>query len=125
MSRSVRFPIQKKAQPYTRDADQKVIVAFTIKETAGPDEQYAAQRADAKNSKSTNEELIRYSIVSYERLEDDGATKIVECNKGTPFESFDKWSTKARNFVAIAWRSINAVNDEEADDFLSEARDVE
>lgn len=124
MSRKVRFPLSPKAQKGSRDAEGRTIVAVTIKETTGPDEAYAAKAADAKGSKNTNEELIRFSIVSYEYAADESA-KIVPCNQGLPFEAFDKWSTKARNFVAVGWRSLNAVTDEDADDFLSQAQDVD
>jgi hypothetical protein len=123
--RKVRFPVPAKSQPYCRDAEGRAITAITIKECTGPDEAYAAKRADSKGTKNTNEELIRFAIVSYECVNEKDEPVIVKCNEGTPFEAIDKWSTKARNYVAVGWRSLNAVTDEDADSFLEGAAPAE
>jgi hypothetical protein len=101
------------------DEDNHPILAFTIKTTDGEDESQAAQRAESKGPKATmTEELIRISLVSYEV---EGQVK--PCSY--PFEAFDKWSTKARNFVVAAWKKLATPDDKEIADFFASATDVQ
>lgn len=89
------------------------LTSFAIKETDGPDEEYAAQRAKAKGgSANPTEELIRASIVEV------NGEPVAQ-----PYEAMDKWSSKARAVLLQAWRSVNAVEDKELEDFLAAAVD--
>lgn len=97
------------------------ITTITIKSTDGIDESYAAKRADAKGSNMT-EELIRYSLVSYTRVKDKVDETVIASQ---PFEGFDKWSTKARNFVVAAWKVISTPDEDELKDFFESASETE
>lgn len=100
-----------------KDHEGNTLKAFTIRTTDGSDETYAAKRAEAKGTGMT-EELIRFSMVSYE-VNDTTITV------SHPFESFDKWSTKARNFVVAAWKKLATPDEAEIADFFASATDVE
>jgi len=116
MHRTIRFDLSRFTD--CKDHDGKAITSFTIRTTDGEDENYASKRAEAKGSAMT-EELIRFSLVSYETAE-DGKQEIKH-----PFEKFDKWSTKARNFVVAAWKKIATPDEREIADFFASATDVE
>jgi hypothetical protein len=108
------------------DQDQKKILSFTIRTTDGEDEAVSARRAEAKGNSSMTEELIRFSLTRYERLKDDGSTEKVSVNvNGHWFEGFDKWSTKARNFVVAAWRKLSTPDEKEISDFFASATESE
>lgn len=115
MHRSIRYDLSKFSDCF--DHDKKKILAFSIRTTDGEDETYAAKRAEAKGT-GMSEELLRFSLVSYETA--DGKQ---DCKQ--PFESFDRWSTKARNFVVAAWKKLATPDDKEIADFFSSASDVE
>ncbi len=100
-----------------KDQDGKKIKSFTIRTTDGEDETYAAKRAEAKGT-GMSEELIRYSLVSVET--DDG-----EQDAKQPYEAFDKWSTKARNFVVAAWKKLSTPDEKEIADFFESATESE
>lgn len=99
------------------DDQKNAILGFTIRSTDGEDESYASKRAEAKGAGMT-EELIRFSMVSYDTK--DGTQEIKH-----PFEAFDKWSTKARNFVVAAWKKMATPDEVEIADFFADATDVE
>lgn len=100
-----------------KDGEGKKILAFTIRTTSGEDEAYASKRAEAKDT-GMSEELIRCSLLSYET--EEGIQPIKQ-----PFESFDKWSTKARNFVVAAWKKLSTPDEKEIEDFFASASESE
>jgi len=116
MHRTIRFDLSRFTD--CKDHEGNKLLSFTIRTTDGEDETYAAKRAEAKGSAMT-EELIRFSIVSYE-TEAGGKQEVKQ-----PFEKFDKWSTKARNFVVAAWKKIATPDEREIADFFANATDVE
>lgn len=82
--------------------------SFSVRETDGRDEEYAAQRAKAKGGvTTTTEELIRASISEVNGL------PVTQ-----PYEAMDSWNSRARGFLIAAWRNVNAVDDTEVQDFL-------
>ena len=112
------------------DAEGQKITAFSIRTTDGTDEAYSSKRAEAKGT-SMSEELIRFSMVSYEVAgpsvsDPDGNTittsKTIVATQ--PFEQFDKWSTKIRNFVVAAWKRISTPNEEEISNFFASATEI-
>ncbi len=115
MHRTIRYSLAKFSDCF--DNEHNKIVAFTIRTTDGEDETYASKRADAKGG-GMSEELIRCAIVSYEV---EGKTVDVK----QPFENFDKWSTKARNFVVAAWRKLSTPDEGEFLDFFASATETE
>ncbi len=118
MQRKIRYNLDKFLDCYDHDGNK--IIAFTIRTTDGEDETYASKRAESKGTSMT-EELIRFSLVSYET-----SFGVVPVNyKGIPFEAFDKWSTKARNFVVAAWKKLATPNEVEIADFFGSATDAE
>jgi hypothetical protein len=120
MQRKVRYNLSKFSDCYDQEGSK--ILAFTLRTTDGEDETYASKRAESKGTNMT-EELIRFSILSYETAP---GSVIREVNtKGTPFEAFDKWSTKARNFVVAAWKKLATPDEGEIADFFESATDVE
>ena len=107
-------------------------MAFSIRTTDGTDEAYASKRGEAKGS-SMSEELIRFSMVSYEVAGPEVISlnsvehaasphRVITCNQ--PFESFDKWSTKVRNLVVAAWKRLSTPNELEIADFFASATEV-
>lgn len=91
------------------------IKSFVIKETDGEDEENAALAAKAKGGAATVfEELVRLSI-----------TYVDDAKVEPPLLDYDKWSSRTRNFVLQAFRSINGVDDKEVSDFLSAGRPLE
>lgn len=117
MHRTIRYDLSRFKDCKTGDG--QTITAFTIRTTDGGDETYAAKRAEAKSTGLT-EELIRVSIVSFEIA---GGTGPVEARQ--PFEAFDAWSTKARNFVVAAWKKTATPDEAELADFFKSASDIE
>lgn len=131
MHRKVRYALHKATE--CKDSDGKKITAFTIRTTDGTDENYASKRAEAKGTALT-EELIGFSLVSYERESGeeitDGATgkavkatELVEIKH--PFDKFNEWSTKARNFVVAAWKRLSTPDETEIADFFASATESE
>lgn len=114
MHRKIRYSLEK--YPDCFDGEGKKLKAFTIRTTDGQDETYAAKRAEAKGA-NMSEELIRFSIESYEN--EDGVKEAKQ-----PFESFDKWSTKARNFVVAAWKKLSSPDEKEIADFFESASEI-
>lgn len=119
MHRNVRYSLAKATD--CKDNDGKRILAFTIRTTDGTDENYASKRADAKGTTLT-EELIAFSMVSYER-QVEGQTEIVTIKH--PFDQFTHWSTKARNFVVAAWKRLSTPDETEIADFFASASETE
>lgn len=107
------------------DHEGRKLVSFKIRTTDGTDELYASRRADSKGTGMT-EELIRFSLVSYTVI-DDGKPepREIQIDPKTPFESFDKWSTKARNFVVAAWKKLATPDENDLADFFASATEVE
>lgn len=104
--------------PGCLDHEGKQIVSFTLRTTNGKDEQYAARQADARRT-TMSEELIRLSIVSYQRA---GASAEIEtCAAAQPFVAFDDWSTRARNFAVAAWQKLSTPDEKELADFFASA----
>jgi hypothetical protein len=127
MHRQIRYSLSKASD--CKDHDGLRILAFTIRTTDGEDENYSSKRAEAKGT-SLTEELISFSLVSYERETGeevtDGTTGKTEPGTETvtikhPFDSFTKWSTKARNFVVAAWKRLSTPNEDEIADFFKSA----
>lgn len=120
MHRNVRYSLAKATD--CKDHEGKKILAFTIRTTDGTDENYAAKRADAKGTTLT-EELIAFSVVSYERQDVQGG--IETCAVKHPFDQFTTWSTKARNFVVAAWKRLSTPDEKEIADFFASASESE
>lgn len=118
MHRTVRYDMSKSKG--VLDHDGFAIIAFSIRSTDGTDEAHCAKTSEARGTSFT-EELIRFSLVSYEIA--DGGLKLVNTG-ATPFVEFDKWSSKARNFVIMAWKQLSVPDDQEMADFLASASDV-
>lgn len=113
--REVTYSLEKMKD--CKDAESKRILSFTIRTTDGEDEAYASKRAEAKDN-GMSEELIRVSLLSY--VNEDGPQEIKQ-----PFEAFDKWSTKARNFVVAAWKKLSTPDEKEIADFFASASETE
>jgi hypothetical protein len=135
MQRKITYSLAKLQDCY--DHENRKIANFTIRTTDGTDEAYASRRADSKGSAMT-EELIRFSLVSYSVIEDDaGKLTEVAVNGETvasksktitivhPFEGFDKWSTKARNYVVAAWKKLATPDEADLADFFASATEAE
>lgn len=120
MHRSVRYSTAKASD--CKDHEGKKILAFTIRTTDGTDETYASKRADAKGT-SLTEELISFSMVSYERQTGKDESEKVEIKH--PFDNFSTWSTKARNFVVAAWKRLSTPDEAEIADFFASASESE
>lgn len=116
MHRKIQYSLAKFSDCF--DADGRKILSFTIRTTDGSDEAYASKRADAKGS-GMPEELVRVSLVSYQ-VEGEGDKEVKQ-----PFEGFDKWSTKSRNFVVAAWKKLATPDDTEIADFFGSATESE
>lgn len=124
MSRIVSHSLAKAKD--CKDHDGRKVHAFKIRTTDGTDELYASRRADAKGGTSMTEELIRFSLVSYSVDDGEGTpVKEIKIDHSHPFESFDKWSTKARNFVVAAWKKLATPDEAELQDFFASATEVE
>jgi hypothetical protein len=111
MHRSITYSLEK--FPDCLDAEHKKIFSFTIRSTDGEDEALASRTADARGT-AMSEELIRLSITSY--TTENGVKEIKQ-----PFVAFDKWSTKARNFVVAAWKKLATPDEREIEDFFASA----
>jgi hypothetical protein len=135
MSRTVYYSLQNARDCV--DHEGRKLAGFKIRTTDGTDELWASRRADSKGSSMT-EELIRFSLVSYFVVVDDpsvvsGANvngqpvkaNVNEIQCTHPFESFDKWSTKARNFVVAAWKKLATPDEADLADFFASATEVE
>lgn len=119
MLRTIRYDLSKVKDCFDDSGNR--ITSFSIRTTTGEDEAYAAKQAEARGSGMT-EELIRFSLVSYD-IADGDVTKTVDIKQ--PFTSFDKWSTKARNFVVAAWKRLSTPDDLEIRDFFASATETE
>jgi hypothetical protein len=115
MHRTVTYSLEK--FPDCLDAEHKKIVSFSIRTTDGEDEALASRSGDARGT-TMSEELIRLSLVSY--ANEDGPKEIKH-----PFPAFDKWSTKARNFVVAAWKKLATPDEKEIADFFASATENE
>jgi hypothetical protein len=115
MHRTIRYDVSKTTGCI--DADGLKITAFSIRTTDGTDEAYAAKQGETRGSSMT-EELIRFSMVSYE-VQDGEAQRTIDI--AHPFVGFDKWSTKARNFVVAAWKRLSTPDENEIKDFFASA----
>lgn len=115
MHRSIKYDTAKFTD--CKDHDGKRVLNFVMRTTDGNDENYASKRAEAKGTQLT-EELIAFSLVSYER-EVDGKIETVVIKH--PFDQFTAWSTKVRNFVVSAWRRMATPNEDELSDFFASA----
>lgn len=111
MHRAITYSLENFAD--CLDAEQKKIISFTIRTTDGEDETVASKTGDARGT-GMSEELIRLSITKY--VNEDGPKEIKQ-----PFVAFDKWSTKARNFVVAAWKKLATPDEREIADFFASA----
>lgn len=106
----VTYPVK---MPRCRIDDGSALTSFTIRETDGKDEEYAAQRAKAKGGDATTtEELIRVCLVAV------NGTPVAQ-----PYEALAKWNSRARSLLVTAWRHLNTTSDKEDADFLAGAED--
>ncbi len=119
--RTVRYNLDK----FTECSDQsdRKILAFTIRTTDGTDETHASKMAE-KNGSSMTEELIAFSLVSYEVEGEDGKPALQVIDHAPGFRGFDKWSTKARNFAVAAWRKLSTPDEGDLASFFASATDV-
>jgi hypothetical protein len=115
MHRTIRYDISKASGCI--DSEGQKITSFSIRTTDGTDETYAAKQGETRGTSMT-EELIRFSMVSYE-VQDGENQKTVDITH--PFAGFDKWSTKARNFVVAAWKKLSTPDENEIKDFFASA----
>lgn len=115
MHRSITYSLDKYQDCF--DADKKKILSFTLRTTDGEDEAVASRTGDARGT-SMSEELIRLSIVRY--VNEDGEKEVKQ-----PFVPFDRWSTKARNFVVAAWKKLATPDEKEIADFFASATESE
>lgn len=135
MSRTVFYSLEKAKDCI--DHEGRKLAGFKIRTTDGTDELWASRRADSKGTNMT-EELIRFSLVSYSVVEESpGAVNGASVNGqpvavqsreiviSHPFESFDKWSTKARNYVVAAWKKLATPDEADLADFFASASEVE
>jgi hypothetical protein len=81
------------------------LTSFTLRETNGKDEEYAAERAKAMKTSMT-EELIRVSIVAV------NGERVAQ-----PYLALGLWNSKARTRLARAFQEINSASDKEDEDF--------
>ncbi len=86
-------------------AGDEQLHSFTLRETEGKDEEYAAERAKIAKS-SSSEELIRVSLVA-----------VNDVPVQQPYLVLNKWNSKARQLVADAFTELNTVSDGEIEDF--------
>lgn len=119
MHRSIRYSLEKFSD--CTDHEGKKVLAFTMRTTDGTDENYASKRAEAKGTSMT-EELICFSLVTYERAGEGGVVEKVEIKH--PFDMFQNWSTKVRNFVVAAWRRLATPDETEIADFFASASEI-
>lgn len=119
--RTVRYSLAKFTD--CTDQDDRRILSFTIRTTDGTDEQHASKMAEKSGSTMT-EELIRFSLVAYEVETAEGKPLLVQIDHTAGFAGFDKWSTKARNFVVAAWRKLSTPDDGDLSGFFASATDV-
>ncbi len=137
MSRTVSYKTDKIKD--CEDHEGRKLAGFKIRTTDGTDELYASRRADSKGTSMT-EELIRFSLVSYSVIEEDpnkvsavavngqtvgAVVKEIVIDHKTPFEAFDKWSTKARNLVVAAWKKLATPDEADLADFFASATEAE
>lgn len=120
MQRKISYSLAKMKD--CEDHDGNKIHGFVIRSTDGTDESWASRRADSKGTGMT-EELIRFSLVSYSVI--DASGKITDSVITHPFEGFDKWSTKARNFVVAAWKKLATPDEADLADFFASATEAE
>lgn len=120
MQRTINYRLDKFTD--CEDHENRKLAGFAIRTTDGTDEAWASRRADSKGSSMT-EELIRFSLVSYSIVEPDKT--ITKIQIAHPFEGFDKWSTKARNYVVAAWKKISTPDEADLADFFASATEAE
>ncbi|HEY6022208.1 MAG TPA: hypothetical protein VIY48_20775, partial [Candidatus Paceibacterota bacterium] len=124
-TRSVKYSLAKFSD--CTDGEGRKITSFTIRTTDGTDESYAAKKADSTGNTMT-EELIRFSLVCYTipgtvaAAGEEPGDQVIDCKQ--PFLDFDKWSTKARNFVVAAWKRLSTPNEVEIADFFASASET-
>jgi hypothetical protein len=105
----LRFDLKRFKRCHLQDGTP--ITSFTMRETNGQDEEWGANQAKAKGGSATaTEELIRFALVTVN-------DEIIK----QPYLQFDGWSSRARGFAIAAWRNLNAVEEAEANAFLSDA----
>ena len=121
MQRKISYSLVKVADCF--DQEGRKIANITLRTTDGVDEAYASKRSDAKGTSSMTEELIRLSLCSYSVISSDDKTSVVAFTQ--PFEGFDKWSTKARNYVVAAWKRLATPDEGDLADFFASATEVE
>lgn len=92
---------------------------IVIREVDGYDEEMAAAWVDAKrkikgeNAGNVFNELVRASIASV-----DGKPFNVG---GAPSDDFDKWSSRARNFVLRLYNELNGIDEDDLKKVIAEA----
>lgn len=89
---------------------------FVLRELTGEDEENAQNMALSKGKENSGviEESVRLSLVYV----DD---KKIE----QPYAELDLWNSRTRAFIVNAWKQVNAIENKELDDFLSEGQEVQ
>jgi hypothetical protein len=99
-------------EKYSRPGSPLSCKTFTVREVNSRDEDVAQAAAKAKGKEgigSIMDELYRMSFV-----EVDGQAKSAD----NPFVEWDVFNVRTRTMMIRAWQKLNAVNQEDAEDFL-------
>ena len=112
----VRHDLSKRKGCHLGDPSKTPILSFGVRETCGVDSGVASQMVAARGDSPSQaiDELIRISIVE---VNGQPVTQ--------PYSQYDRWSARAQHFVFLAWRSLNATDKKEEEDFLKSGEVVE
>lgn len=105
---TVSYNIEK----YARPGAPLSCKTFTVREVNSKDEDLAAAAARAKGKEGIGavmDELYRMSFV-----EVDGQPR----NADAPFVEWDSFNTRTRTMMIRAWQKLNALSQEDSEDFL-------
>ena len=97
---------------YARQGSPLSCKTFTVREVNSKDEDIAAASAKAKGKEGIGavmDELYRLAFT-----EVDGQPRSAD----NPFVEWDTFNVRTRTMMIRAWQKLNAVNQEDAEDFL-------
>jgi acyl-CoA reductase-like NAD-dependent aldehyde dehydrogenase len=97
---------------YARPGSPLSCKTFTVREVTSKDEDIAQAAAKGKGKEGISaimDEMYRMSFT-----EVDGQVK----NADNPFAEWDTFNVRTRTMMIRAWQKLNAVNQEDAEDFL-------
>jgi hypothetical protein len=95
-----------------KDGTRHRLVSAAIRETDGRDEERSAVMAKSKGGMATaTEEIVQLALTE---VNDEPV------NSKTPFQGFDRWNSRARQFAVAAWSKLNGAGKEEIDSFLAQ-----